>query len=251
MHWKIFTKEVTMDNQNIDLDALKKRGFLKSNQVGLFTLRTRMPAGNFQAEHLSVLNQVAKQYARGFVHLTTRQGIEIPFVKFEDIDEVESVINKAGIYPGTSGPRLRTTTACPGNNWCKRGLVDTFKLYGRIENELGIKCALDLPHKFKIVISGCPNKCTRGEASEIGIQGAVEVIGKEKRIGYAVYLGGCGGITPRMGFKLDKIYSEDEVLTVVEKVVTFFKNNAKPRQRLALLIEAIGRDNFLKVLNLP
>jgi len=180
------------------------------------------------------------------VHATTRQGIEVPFIKFSEIDEVEKKVKSLGIETGTSGPRMRTTTCCPGNNWCKSGLVDTFSLYDRIENELGLRCGVDLPHKFKIAISGCPNGCTRPQVSEIGIHGQADLTSPEKRIGYAVYLGGCSGRTPRNGFKLDKIYSEDNILKIIERVALFFKNNAKPRQRLALLIEEFGRERFLK-----
>ena len=237
-----------MNFENIDYDALKKRGFLKARQEGFFTLRLRMPAGNYQKADLDKIAEISKKYARGFVHLTVRQGIEVPFIKFEDIDVIENEIKTAGIQTGTSGPRLRATTSCPGNNWCKRGLVDTFSLFNRIENELGLRCAMDLPHKFKIVISGCPNACTRAQGSEIGVHGEVDVSSPDKKIGYAVYLGGCGGRTPRNGFKLKSILSEDEVLTLIAKVVSFYKENAKPRQRLALLIEEIGRDTFLKKL---
>ena len=232
-------------SEKIDLDALKKRGFLKAKEEGYFTLRLRNRVGNFSAEQLESVSLISKKYAKGFVHLTVRQGIEIPFINFSDIDRVEQEVRATGVETGTSGPRLRTTTTCPGNNWCKRGLVDTFKLFDRIENELGIHCAMDLPHKFKIVISGCPNRCTRAESSEIGIHGDVDIKSKQKQIGYRLYLGGCGGRTPRLGFRLDKIFTEDEVLTLIKKVVTFFKENAKPRQRLAVLIEEMGRDNFL------
>ncbi|MCF7908089.1 MAG: hypothetical protein K9L86_04375 [Candidatus Omnitrophica bacterium] len=229
----------------IDLDALKKRGFLKAREDGYFTLRTRMLAGNSSAEQLEKLSQISKKYARSFVHFTVRQSVEIPFIRFEDIGKVEKELRLAEIKVGTSGPRLRVTTVCPGNNWCKRGLVNTFSLSERIEKELNIVCGLDLPHKFKIAISGCPNRCTRSESSEIGIHGEIDLNHSEKIVGYAVYLGGCGGRTPRLGFKLGKIFTEDEVLSLIEKVVNFFKDNAKPRQRLALLIEEIGRDNFL------
>lgn len=227
---------------NIDYDALKKKGFLRSRQE-YFTLRTRMAAGNYSPEQLEKLSSIAKQYGRGLIHLTTRQGAEIPFIRFQDIEAVAKEVEGAGIGLGTSGPRLRATTVCPGNNWCKRGLVDTFRLFDRIEGS-GIRCGLDLPHKFKISISGCPNRCTRAEASEIGIHGDVQ----DDRVGYRVYLGGCGGKIPHLGFRLDKLFSEDEVLALIEKVINFFKNNAKPRQRLASLIEATGREEFLKFL---
>jgi anaerobic sulfite reductase subunit C len=237
-----------MTRQEIDYDALKKRGFLQSKHEGEFTLRTRMPAGNYGSNHLSKLSEIAKKYGRDMVHLTVRQGIEVPYIPYDKIDEVVKEISRAGILPGTSGPRLRATTSCPGNNWCKRGLVDTFSLFNKIEKR-GIVCAMDLPHKFKIVITGCPNACTRAQSSEIGVHGAVDLTHPEKRIGYAVYIGGCGGKTPRMGVKLDKVYAEEEVLALIEKVVGFYKKNAKPRQRLALLIEEIGKEKLLKTID--
>ncbi len=231
---------------NIDYDALKKKGFLQAKQEGYFTLRTRVAAGNYTKDQLVKISQISEKYARGFVHITVRQGIEVPFIKFADIPKVQQEVEAAGIQLGTSGPRLRATTTCPGNNWCKRGLVDTFSLFKRIENEVGIQCGLDLPHKFKIAISGCPNTCTRSQNSEIGVHGQVDTLHPDKRIGFVVYLGGCGGRIPRDGFKLDRILTEEEVLSVIKKVVSFFKENAKPRQRLALLIEEKGKDNFLK-----
>jgi anaerobic sulfite reductase subunit C len=238
-----------MNKQEIDIDAFKKRGFLKSKD-DFFVLRTRMPAGNYGSVHLSKMSEIAEKYGKGTVHLTVRQGIEVPYIRFEDIEKIEKEIKKAGIQAGTSGPRLRATTSCPGNNWCKRGLIDTFSLFERIEKECGIKCAMDLPHKFKIVISGCPNSCTRVQASEIGIHGEVDISHPEKRIGYRVYLGGCGGRTPSNGVKLDKVFTEEEVLLLIGKVVNFYKENAKKRQRFALLIEEIGRESFLKAIGI-
>jgi len=235
-----------MTTENIDYEGLKKRGFLRQRQDGFFVLRTRMSSGVYKKEDLEKIAEIARKYARGFVHATTRQGLEVPFVKFEDIPKAEKELRDAGIAVGTSGPRLRTTTLCPGNNWCKQGLIDTFSLADRLEKELGIACGMDLPHKFKISISGCPNMCTRPNASEIGIHGQIDISTPEKRAGYAVYIGGCGGRSPRAGFKLDKVFTEDEALSLVSRVVLFYKNKAKPRQRFAVLIEETGKENFLK-----
>lgn len=231
---------------DIDYDALKARGFLRQKQDGFFVLRLKMPHGVFKKEHLNEIINISEVYGKGFVHTTTRQGIEIPFIKFRDIDEVENRIKLAGIETGASGPRLRTTTCCPGNNWCKSGLINTFSLYDRIENELGLRCGMSLPHKFKIAISGCPNACTRPQASEIGIHGQIDLASPDKRTGFTVYLGGCSGKMPRNGFKLDRVFTEGEAISVIEKVVKFYREHAKPKQRLALLIEEFGRDRFLE-----
>jgi len=232
--------------ENIDYDNLKKRGFLRQRQDGFFVLRTKMPSsGSYTEASLKELADIAKRYARGIVHATVRQGLEIPFVKYEDIPKVESAIADAGIEAGTSGPRLRATTVCPGNNWCKQGLVDTFYLAGRIERELGIKCGMDLPHKFKIAISGCPNGCTRPQYAEIGIHGQIDTVSPDKRIGYVIYLGGNGGRSPRQGIRLERIFTEDEVLDLIKNAVEFFRQNAGPRQRMGQLIEEFGAEKFL------
>ncbi|MDD4940082.1 MAG: hypothetical protein PHE18_00230 [Candidatus Omnitrophica bacterium] len=236
--------------ENIDYDALKKRGFLRQKQEGFFVLRTRMSEGVYKKEHLEKISEIAQKFGRGFAHITVRQGIEVPFIKFEDIPQVEAELKLAGIEAGTSGPRLRATTCCPGNNWCKQGLIDTFSLAERIEKELGIKCGLDLPHKFKIAVSGCPNACTRPQWSEIGIHGQIDTDSPDRRIGYAVYLGGCGGRDPKSGFKLDKIFTDEEVLALLKRVVDYYKDKARPRQRLGLLIEEGGKDKFLRGIGL-
>jgi len=236
---------MAVDYSKLDYDATKKRGFLRSRTEGIFTLRTRKIAGNYTGEQLTILGKIAKEYGRDILHMTTRQGIEIPFIPYEKISEIEAILSDHGINVGNSGPRLRATTSCPGNNWCKRGLVNTFEFSRRLEQEVGILTGMDLPHKFKIVVSGCPNACTRAQCSEIGLHGAVGLVDGQQKIGYVIYLGGRGGRDTRIGFKLDNIFSEDEALELIPKVVHFFKENAKPRQRLSNLIDEYGKDNFL------
>ncbi len=228
----------------------KKRGFLRQKQEGFFVLRMRSQYGVFESVQLQKLIEISQKFARGFVHATTRQGLEIPFIRFEYIPKVEEELRLSGLETGTSGSRLRTTTCCPGNNWCRSGLVNTFSLYDRIERELNIKCSMDLPHKFKMAISGCPNACTRVQHSDIGVHGAVGKTTTLKYIGYIIYLGGCAGKTPQAAFKLDKVFTEDETLSIIERVVKYYKDNANPKQRLVLLINEMGRENFLKEVGL-
>jgi len=236
-----------MTSGPIDYDDLKKRGFLRQRQEGFFVLRTRMSSRGFYTEdQLKKLADLSKRYAKGIIHATVRQGLEIPYITYEDSAAVERELADARIEAGTSGPRLRATTVCPGNNWCRQGLIDTFSLAAKIEKDLGLQCGLDLPHKFKIAVSGCPNACTRPQYSEIGIHGQVDAASPEKRIGCVVYVGGCAGRSPKSGFKLDGIFAEEEVLALIEKVVRFYRKRAKPGQRLAFTIEEEGREKFLE-----
>lgn len=230
-----------MATENIDYEDLKKRGFLRQKQEGFFVLRTRMSFGVYGKTTLAKIGEIAEKYGKGIAHATTRQGLEVPFIKFEDISKVEKELASSGISVGTSGPRLRTTTICPGNNWCRMGLINTFSLEEKLSG-IGLKCGVDLPHKFKIAISGCPNGCTRPQFADIGIHGQAD---PQKQIGYAVYVGGCGGRISHEGIKIEKVLTEEEVLLLAKKVVNFFKANALPRQRLASLIDKTGKDKFL------
>ena len=67
----------------VDYAALKKGGFMRQKQKGYFSLRIQVVGGNLTAENIKAVSEVAEQYGKGYVHMTSRQGIEIPFIRFE------------------------------------------------------------------------------------------------------------------------------------------------------------------------
>lgn len=71
-----------------DYSKLKANGFMLQKQKDTFSMRLRVLGGNISVEQLDTISKVAKNYAHGYVHLTSRQGVEIPFVKLEDIDAI-------------------------------------------------------------------------------------------------------------------------------------------------------------------
>lgn len=102
----------------IDYAALKKGGFMRQKQKGFFSLRIQVVGGNLTAENIKAVADVAEKYGKGYVHMTSRQGIEIPFINFEDIEEVRAKLADGGVKPGVCGPRVRTVTACQGSEIC-------------------------------------------------------------------------------------------------------------------------------------
>lgn len=156
----------------VDYAALKKGGFMRQKQKGYFSLRLQVVGGNLTAENIKKISEVAEKYGHGYVHLTSRQGVEIPFINFEDIEEVKAELAKGGCKPGVCGPRVRTVTACQGNGVCPSGNIDTLK----IAQELDMRYfGRDLPHKFKFGVTGCQNNCLKAEENDIGVKGALDV----------------------------------------------------------------------------
>lgn len=156
----------------VDYNGLKKGGFMRQKQKDHFSLRLRIVGGMVTAEKLKTIYEVANKYGNGYVHLTSRQSVEIPFIKLEDVEEVKAELAKGGCEPGVCGPRVRTTTACQGKQVCPSGLVDTYGLAVEIDERYFKR---ELPHKFKFGVTGCQNNCLKAEENDLGIKGGYEV----------------------------------------------------------------------------
>jgi dissimilatory sulfite reductase (desulfoviridin) alpha/beta subunit len=102
-----------------------------------FAIRLRLPGGSIPADQLLKVAQVSKQYGRGEVRLTARQGIEIPWIKFGEIEVARRELAEAGLDLGPCGPRFRTVTACPGLPVCRRALMDSQSFALQIDRRFG------------------------------------------------------------------------------------------------------------------
>ena len=118
----------------VDYSTLKKGGFMRQKQKDNFSLRLAVVGGTLTAENLKKIEEVAEKYGDGHVHLTSRQGVEIPFIKLQDIDEVKEELAKGDCKPGVCGPRVRTVTACQGNQICPSGNIDTYDIAQKLND---------------------------------------------------------------------------------------------------------------------
>lgn len=156
----------------VNYAELKKGGFMKQKQKGYGSLRLQVVGGNLTAENIRVVSEVAQKYGRGYVHMTSRQGIEIPFIKVEQLAEVKEALAAGGVKTGVCGPRVRTVTACQGSEVCPSGCIDTYTLARELDERY---FGRELPHKFKFGVTGCQNNCLKAEENDVGIKGGMEV----------------------------------------------------------------------------
>jgi dissimilatory sulfite reductase (desulfoviridin) alpha/beta subunit len=173
----------------VDYATLKKGGFMRQKQKNNFSLRLRVVGGNLSAKQLSKIAEVADKFGDGHVHLTSRQSVEIPFIKLDDIEEVKNALAEGDVEPGVCGPRVRTITACQGQSICPSGCIDTYALAKELDERY---FARELPHKFKFGITGCQNNCLKSEENDLGIKGGIKVSWREdKCIGCGVCEKAC------------------------------------------------------------
>ena len=181
-----------------DYAALKKGGFMRQVQKDRFSLRLRVIGGQLGAEQLRKISEAAEKFGQGYVHLTSRQGVEIPFIALNDIEAVKAALAEAGVSPGACGPRVRTVTACQGTGICPSGLIETRALAQEMDAHY---FGAGLPHKFKIGITGCPNNCLKAEENDLGIKGAL--LPKWQR-DLCTFCGLCESVCPAKAVSLDK-----------------------------------------------
>ena len=144
--------------EKVDYGTLKKGGFMRQKQKNNFSLRLAVVGGYLTAENLTKIAEVAEKYGDGHVHLTSRQGVEIPFIKLKDIDAVKEELAEGGCRPGVCGPRVRTVTACQGNTICPSGNIDSYDIAVKLDERY---FGRELPHKFKFGVTGCQTTVLR------------------------------------------------------------------------------------------
>lgn len=160
---------------DMNTKLLKKNAFRVTKQRGITASRVRVPGGHIEAKYLSMIQNIAEVYGNGTVHITSRQGFEIPGINFEDISKVNELlqpiiegleINQEVPGKGYTAAGTRNITACIGNRVCPYGCYDTTAFAKRLE-----KVVFPNDLYFKIALTGCPNDCAKVRMHDFGIIG--------------------------------------------------------------------------------
>jgi sulfite reductase beta subunit-like hemoprotein len=108
-----------------DAYRLKTYGFCQQKHPGYFTLRIRIPGGVVTAHQLHHLAQLIETHGRGAAHLTFRQGLELHFVRVEEMEEIFKSLQSIGMTTrSTDGHTLRNVVACPHGGIDPAGVMD-------------------------------------------------------------------------------------------------------------------------------
>lgn len=166
---------MTMD---INTKKLKKNAFRVTKERGKTAIRVRVPGGHMEAKHFALLQKVAEEYGNGTVHITIRQGFEIPGIDMNDMQAVNEMIqpviegleiNQVDPNKGYAAAGTRNVSACIGNRVCPFANYDTSAFAMKIEKAI-------FPHDrhVKIALTGCPNDCIKARMQDFGILGMTE-----------------------------------------------------------------------------
>lgn len=163
---------------DINTKDLKKNAFRVTKVRGYTASRIRIPGGHLEAKYLSMIQNIAESYGNGTVNITSRQGFEIPGIKYESMPQVNELlqpiiegldINQEIPGKGYSAAGTRNVTACIGNRVCQYACYDTSAFAKRIE-----KAIFPNDLHFKVALTGCPNDCGKVRMHDFGIMGMTQ-----------------------------------------------------------------------------
>ena len=167
---------------------MKALGFLLQNDKEHYAVRILSRAGNYTATELKNINYLAEKYGRGYVGVTTRLQLEIPWVKDEDAEKFMEEAKKLGLRHGGTGMKVRPLVSCKGTV-CLHGNIDTQRICRQLEEKY---FGTDTPAKCKIGIVGCANNCAKASLNDIGIMGrTVPVYLEDKCVGCGMCAKAC------------------------------------------------------------
>ncbi|MDD3041732.1 MAG: NAD(P)/FAD-dependent oxidoreductase [Methanosarcinaceae archaeon] len=201
-----------------------------------YAIAPHLPGGVTTPETLKKIAEVAEKYGAAALKVTSAQRIAIVGLQEEDLD---SAWEDLGISPGAAfGMCVRSVKICPGTTFCKQGKQDSLGLGLKLDE---LYHGMTMPSKLKMGVSGCPNSCSEPAIKDIGIMGTAA--------GYTLMLGGNAAAKPRLADVVAKGLSEAEVLEVVDRVLTFYKESGT-KKRLGKFIEETGLEEFKKQVGL-
>ncbi|MBI2060404.1 MAG: FAD-dependent oxidoreductase [Nitrospirae bacterium] len=238
-----------------DAQRMKWYGVFQRNPTpGFFMIRVRMTNGLSNAEQFRVLADLADETGRGFVHLTTRQQVQLRWVAIERVPEIFARLKSVGLHAMQTGmDNVRNICGCPAAGLTPQELFDAAPVAQALANTyLGNPLYSNLPRKFNVSITGCLENCTHAETQDLALVPALSP-DSSRTPGFNVLVGGkngSGGYRPAS--PLNVFVTPDEAVGVCLAILALYRDfghrEQRNRARLSFLLDEWGTERFrLKV----
>jgi sulfite reductase beta subunit-like hemoprotein len=217
-----------LDIPEEELVRLKWHGLYHDKpKVGSFMLRIKVPAGVLSPRALRSVGEVSVTYGEGSAELSTRQNVQLHFVRLPDVPAILSVLSDAGLTTaGACGDAVRNITGCPLQGVLAGEAFDVTPVVDEAARFFyGHRVYMDLPRKHKITISACPAQCDMPEINCIALIGVV----RDGVEGFAVRVGGGLSTVPRLSRDLGVWIPVADAMPVMQALLDSWREDRRYR----------------------
>lgn len=231
-----------------DRFALKTHGVCTQLQDGMFMIRVRIPGGVAPTAQVRGLGRVAARHAEDWLHVTTRQQIELHWVRDQEVAEVLEALARHGL--STRSACGHTVRNVMSSEDAGVGLDEPFDCFpdARLISDALVARSTELnvvlPSRVNIALGGSPRCRHDALVNDAGLISTVE----EGVPGYEIWAGGSLGKSPSLAVLLTPFVARTDVLAAVEALVDVFVAHGRfdepAKGRMKFVVADLGPDRF-------
>ncbi|MCV6627359.1 MAG: nitrite/sulfite reductase, partial [Cellvibrionaceae bacterium] len=213
-------------------------------------LRVNVPYGMINAKQLRTVARLARDYDKGYVHITTRQNIQFNWPELSQVPELLAELAAVEMHATqSSGNCIRNTTTDQFAGVAVDELLDPrpyceiIRQWSTLHPEFAF-----LPRKFKIAVSAADEDRAATALHDIGLKLVKNDAGEA---GFTVLVGGGLGRTPIIGSVVREFLPEQELLSYLDAILRVYnlkgRRDNKYKARIKILVKALGVEAFAEL----
>ncbi len=242
-------------NGEIDEEKFKQfrltRGVYGQRQFGVQMFRTKFPYGKITPTQLIRMGELAETYTNGNLHLTTRQNIQLHYIKLEDTPEILNKMEEVGITAREAcGNTVRNITASSIAGIDPEEPFDVIPYVDAVFNYfLRNPLCQEMGRKIKIAFSSSYKDSAFTFLHDFGFIPEI----KDKVRGFRVVVGGGLGAQSMVAQEAFEFLPANELIPFIEAGLRVFdrygEREKRYKARLKYLIQdkGLGLEGFLKL----
>jgi sulfite reductase beta subunit-like hemoprotein len=231
-----------------DRYSLKTWGICPQRQDHLFMVRVRVPGGVLPSAQARAIARSAPRHGDDWLHLTTRQSIELHGVRDRSVRDLLAELGRAGLSTRSAcGHTLRNVMCSEDAGVALDEPFDAFPDARMVSDAIVDRSAelnVVLPSRINAAFGGSP-RCR--EDALINDLAFVSMV-RDGEAGYEVWAGGSLGKAPALSILLSDFVPRADVLAAAEALVDVFVGNGDldtpANGRVKFVVAAMGEDGF-------
>jgi sulfite reductase (ferredoxin) len=232
------------------------RGVYGQRQPGVQMIRIKLPYGRVTADQLVRIADCSDKFATGNLHATTRQDIQLHFVKLADSPQLWSELEDAKItLREACGNTVRNVTASATAGVDPDEPFDVSPYAHAIfEYFLRNPICQEMGRKFKIALSSSDKDSAFGFMHDVGLIPKLRTNENgETTKGFRVVIGGGLGAQPLAAQVAHEFLEEQYVIPFIEALIRVFdrygERTRRHKARMKFLLAEIGLETLLEKVN--
>jgi len=208
--------------------------------------RIKLPGGLMNLAQIHVLADIADEFARGVLHVTTREDVQMHWIDLGKIVEIYERLHAVGISTrGACADSVRNITGCIHAGTLPGEPFDvTPYVFATNDYFLFHPLNLTLPRKFKIAFSSCAYDCVQAPVNDIAFFPAL----RDGRQGFAVHAGGGLGSQPFLARPVRDFIPLEDTLIMAEAILRLQhrmgERKNRKKARMKYVFQRLGAERF-------